>query len=135
MTKKFIAITGDNNVEIQCSESDEASIDAPLVIGIYEAEDAAAAKEMANNEMRHDWGLEEGYLEAVEIKELAPEKKELTVKIKDLTSGKVETWTVPRILEEINRDHSDDWTDYNEFDWVEGWMAWIEGDEYYTMII
>ena len=44
-------------------------------------------------------------------------------------------WTIEEVLEEINRDHSDDWMDYNIFDWLEGWMEWVEGEYhkiYYT---
>ena len=38
------------------------------------------------------------------------------------------------VLEEINRDRSDTWSEYNETDWKEGWEHWIEGDGYYTMV-
>lgn len=42
-------------------------------------------------------------------------------------------WTLGAILAEINRDHSDDWTDYNDQDWQEGWGEWCEG-YYYKLI-
>ena len=34
------------------------------------------------------------------------------------------------ILEEINRDRSGGWTDYNETDWVEGWECFVNGEFY-----
>ena len=34
--------------------------------------------------------------------------------------NEVYEWTVPQILEEINRDHSDEWSAYDENDWREG---------------
>lgn len=42
-------------------------------------------------------------------------------------------WTLEQILEEINRDRSEEWTDYDESDWQEGWKEWVEGDGIYTM--
>ena len=38
----------------------------------------------------------------------------------DKTDGSVYNMTLPMILEEINRDRSDEWTDYDETDWREG---------------
>ena len=35
-------------------------------------------------------------------------------------------WTIPQILEEINRDRSAEWTDYNESDWQEGLEEFTE---------
>ena len=40
-------------------------------------------------------------------------------------------WSLPQILEEINRDRSSEWTDYDETDYIEGWCEWGEG-EYYS---
>ena len=31
---------------------------------------------------------------------------------------------------EINRDRSEDWTDYDVSDWREGWEHWVKGDGY-----
>tara|TARA_R110002051_G_C8506961_1_gene465722 strand:+ start:56 stop:265 length:210 start_codon:yes stop_codon:yes gene_type:complete len=42
--------------------------------------------------------------------------------------GSPKEWTMNEVLEEINRDHSDKWIDYDKSDWLEGWMAWVEGD-------
>lgn len=38
--------------------------------------------------------------------------------------GTIVEWTVREILEEINRDRSSHWTDYNETDWREGLDEW-----------
>ena len=35
-------------------------------------------------------------------------------------------WTIPQILEEINRDRSDQWTDYDLSDWREGLEEFTE---------
>jgi hypothetical protein len=39
-------------------------------------------------------------------------------------------WSVDEILEEINRDRSSEWTDYDESDFTEGWLEWCEGSWY-----
>lgn len=57
-----------------------------------------------------------------------------TIKIKCLTSGEVEKWTIDQVLEEINRDHSDEYTPYDESDWEEGWKEWVEGIGFYSLI-
>lgn len=36
--------------------------------------------------------------------------------------------TLSQLLEYINQDRSDEWTDYTEEDWMEGWLEWCEGD-------
>ncbi len=41
-------------------------------------------------------------------------------KIRDVEDGSVYNMTLPMILEEINRDRSDEWTNYDETDWREG---------------
>jgi hypothetical protein len=50
--------------------------------------------------------------------------------VKDLSTGKIHSWTIDQILAEINRDHSSEWTDYDKTDWREGWNEWCEGDVY-----
>lgn len=40
--------------------------------------------------------------------------------------GGIEYWTLAQILEEINRDRSAHWTDYDETDWREGLDEWTE---------
>ena len=57
-----------------------------------------------------------------------------TFVIKDLSNGETDFWTVEQMLEEINRDRSSTWKNYNSKDFLEGWNEWIEGDEYYTLI-
>jgi len=54
-------------------------------------------------------------------------------KIKDIVTGEIKTWTIEQILNEINRDNSSEWQNYNEDDWLEGWEEWVEG-EFYTLI-
>ena len=41
-------------------------------------------------------------------------------KIRDVEDGSVYNMTLPMILEEINRDRSDEWMQYDETDWREG---------------
>ena len=52
---------------------------------------------------------------------------------RELETGKLHHWTIAEILEEINRDRSDEWSAYDESDWEEGWKHWCEGD-YYTLV-
>tara|TARA_R110002051_G_scaffold316408_1_gene395999 strand:- start:9773 stop:10237 length:465 start_codon:yes stop_codon:yes gene_type:complete len=52
----------------------------------------------------------------------------------DPDSGEVESteqWTIDEILTEINRDRGVDWTDYDESDWQEGWLEFVEGKPCY----
>mgnify|MGYP000486364344 FL=1 len=46
---------------------------------------------------------------------------------------RIEEWTLEDILEEINRDRSNEWTPYDETDWKEGWNEWVEG-EFYSLV-
>ena len=52
--------------------------------------------------------------------------------LKEIESGEQFDWNIYDLLEEINRDRSEDWTDYNESDWEEGWFSWCE-DDFYTL--
>lgn len=56
-----------------------------------------------------------------------------TYKIKVLETGEIQEWDLQSILNEINRDHSDKWTGYDESDWLEGWNEWVEG-EFYSLV-
>ncbi len=56
-----------------------------------------------------------------------------TYKVKVLETGEIQQWDLQSILNEINRDHSDQWTDYDESDWLEGWNEWVEG-EFYSLV-
>jgi hypothetical protein len=54
-------------------------------------------------------------------------------KVKCLKTGEITEWSMQAILNEINRDRSSNWTDYNETDWEEGWNEWVEG-EFYSLV-
>ena len=56
------------------------------------------------------------------------------IKVRDVETGKVITWTLNQVLEEINRDRSEDWTDYDASDWREGWRDWVQNDGYFELI-
>lgn len=58
--------------------------------------------------------------------------KILVVNMADLTKS---WWTLDQVLAEINRDHSDEWTDYDESDWLEGWNEWVEGEFYHIVTV
>ncbi len=48
-------------------------------------------------------------------------------------SGIVREWSVDEMLEYVNADRSDEWTDYDESDNLEGWNEWVEGCSDYTI--
>jgi len=50
--------------------------------------------------------------------------------IKCLKTGVTRYWTITDVLDEINRDHSGDYTLYDTTDWREGWSEWCEGYTY-----
>jgi len=50
--------------------------------------------------------------------------------VRNIETGLTHTWDMDRVLEEINRDRSEEWQDYNETDWEEGWYEWVEGIDY-----
>ncbi|KKN11366.1 hypothetical protein LCGC14_1027060 [marine sediment metagenome] len=52
------------------------------------------------------------------------------MKFKDINTGQIIDWNLKQVLEEINRDRSEEWTDYDKTDWLEGWEVWCEGDCY-----
>lgn len=62
------------------------------------------------------------------------EPEEVFRNVLDRTTGKVQRRHLFWILREINRDRSEDWTDYNETDWEEGWEDWVEPDGYYRIV-
>ena len=41
-------------------------------------------------------------------------------RIRDVEDGSVYLMTLPMILEDLNRDRSEEWTNYDETDWREG---------------
>ncbi len=52
------------------------------------------------------------------------------ISVRNIETGLTHTWDIDRVLEEINRDRSEEWQDYNETDWEEGWCEWVEGIDY-----
>lgn len=55
------------------------------------------------------------------------------IKVRYVEEDEIKEWTIDGALEEINRDRSNDWTDYNTSDWLVGWNDWIEDDGYYSL--
>ncbi len=53
-----------------------------------------------------------------------------TYPIKEILTGNVSYWTVKEIMDYINADRSNNWSDYDITDWREGWDEWCEGDSY-----
>ena len=51
-------------------------------------------------------------------------------KIQVIETGEIQEWSLDAILDEINRDRSGSWTDYDETDWLEGWLEWVDGEFY-----
>lgn len=43
-------------------------------------------------------------------------------------TGEVIEYTISDMLEEINRDRSEGWVDYDRSDFLEGWFEFVEGD-------
>jgi hypothetical protein len=59
--------------------------------------------------------------------------KKIMFTLKDTSTNKTKEVTLSELLEIINRDRSEEWIDYDESDWIEGWLLWGEGD-CYTLI-
>ena len=57
-----------------------------------------------------------------------------SIKVRDTETGNIFTWTLTQVLEEINRDRSEDWTDYDTSDWCEGWRDWVQDDGYFELV-
>lgn len=55
-------------------------------------------------------------------------------KVKNLETNQIEDWSIEQILDEINRDHSTEFTHHTEDDWEEGWEEWVEGYGYYELL-
>jgi len=51
--------------------------------------------------------------------------------VKDKETGRLYSWGIKRVLNEINKDHSAEFTPYNKTDWKEGWDEWVD---YYELI-
>jgi len=105
-----------------------------------EAESAEEAKEKAieNFSDEEDW-MDDG-LNAVEYAHIVydPGLKTYPIRYRgcyrhggkpdpnDPKVGRIEYWPMERILDEINRCRSNDWTPYTEEDWKEGLDEWTE---------
>tara|TARA_Y100000385_G_scaffold107281_1_gene111356 strand:+ start:2621 stop:2803 length:183 start_codon:yes stop_codon:yes gene_type:complete len=55
------------------------------------------------------------------------------IKLKDIDTGAIYFWSLNKVIQEINRDRSENWINYDQSDWREGWDEWVEGD-CYTML-
>ena len=62
------------------------------------------------------------------------EPEEVFRNVLDRTTGEVQRRHLFWILEEINRDHSEDYTFYDETDWEEGWKEWVEPEGRYSIV-
>ena len=61
-------------------------------------------------------------------------KKE-TYKILCIDDLEVQEWTLDEILYQINGfGRSNEWTDYDETDWKEGWKEWVEHEGFYILL-
>lgn len=38
----------------------------------------------------------------------------------------IQTWSLAQVLNEINRDHAEGWTNYDQNNWQEGWVEWVD---------
>lgn len=52
------------------------------------------------------------------------------VKILNLETQVVENWSIEEVINEINRDRTEQWQDYDSTDWRVGWAEWVEGEFY-----
>ena len=52
------------------------------------------------------------------------------MRVINIKTGEELDWSLEKVLEEINRDHSEEWIPYDKYDWREGWDEWVEGDLY-----
>lgn len=57
-----------------------------------------------------------------------------TYKIIYAEEQEVHEWTLEDILDHINEGRSNEWTDYDESDWLEGWNEWVAHEGYYTLV-
>lgn len=63
-----------------------------------------------------------------------PTMTEKRFQILNIESKQIEHWTIEQILNEINRDRSEEWTKYDQNDWQEGWRVWIENEGFFKII-
>lgn len=48
-----------------------------------------------------------------------------------LETEEVQYWSLPDVLDAINRDRCEGWEDYHSGDWVEGWKEWVRPEGFY----
>lgn len=60
------------------------------------------------------------YFKTINVTELDDDGNEIAI----------HPWTISKVLEYINADRSEEWTDYDETDWVDGWTEWCNGECY-----
>lgn len=58
----------------------------------------------------------------------------MSIAVKNIQSGEIFLWTLTEVLEEVNRDHSDEFTPFDESDWQSGWDEWVAESGFYTLI-
>ena len=88
-------------------------------------------KEDANTMLHTFYDIEFGKGEYDALKELElVSLPTLKVTIQDIETSETQVVGIDWILNEINRDRSGKWTNYDETDWKDGWYEWCEGDTY-----
>ena len=50
--------------------------------------------------------------------------------IQNTETKRLYIWSLRQVVNEINRDRSDQWTPYNSRDWAVGWKHFVEEDEF-----
>ena len=48
----------------------------------------------------------------------------------NLETNQAEAWHLSKVIEYINADRNPEWQDYDEGDWLNGWIHFCEGDSY-----
>ena len=56
--------------------------------------------------------------------------KNKTYRVRDTENRKIHTWSLSKIVSEINRDRIDFWIPYTKKDWREGWNHFVEGERF-----
>jgi len=79
------------------------------------------------------WAKRNGYKfiqDGKEFEEGGKMAKGGKIKVRYVEENEVHDWTLEDVLDVINRDRSEHWTDYDKSDWQEGWDNWVEGEFY-----
>ncbi|MBD1577996.1 hypothetical protein HC723_16535 [Vibrio sp. S11_S32] len=56
------------------------------------------------------------------------------ITVLDIEANKELHWPLDQVLEQINHNRSNNWSVYNELDWLEGWDEWVATEGYYEII-